>query len=171
MTTYPDTLIRPVMQNILTCLTNEAAQNPSPPGLVSYRLGVTGDPLAGVVEDECCDGLAWLRFSQMTPSWSAPNPNTASVRCAVAWTLEVEIGIWRCVPMGDAAAPPTPEEWLEAQNQMFDDTKTLRATACCFTRQRDPGSVVWGPIAPKSDPQGGCFGVSMFLTIDLYGRQ
>lgn len=171
MTTYPDGRIKPVAQALITCLTNENALNPSPAGLVSYRLGVTGEPLAGTSEDECCDGLAFVRFSRLFASWSTPTPNTVSVNCALAWAAEFEIGIWRCVPIGTVEAPPSTADWLAAQNKMWDDTKTLRATACCFTKTRDPKTVQWGEIAPKSDPEGGCFGVSMMITADLYGRE
>lgn len=170
MSTYPDKLVKPVGQALLTCLTTENAINPAPAGFISYRLGVTGEPLAGTSEDECCAGLAFVRFSRLFPSWSTPTPNAVSIRCALAWAAEFEIGIWRCVPIGTIEAPPTTADWLAVQNKMWDDMETLRSTACCFTRTRDAGSVQWGEIAPKSDPEGGCFGVSMLLSVDLYGR-
>lgn len=169
MTTYPDARVRPVAQLLMTCLSDVVAASPSPVGTTSYRLGVTGEPLAGVSEDECCDGLAYVRMGSMIPSFSTPTPMAVSVRCALAWAADFEIGIWRCVPIGSAETPPSPADWLAAQNQMFDDMATLRGVACCFSRQRDAGTVLWSELAPKSDPEGGCFGVSMTLSVDLYG--
>ncbi len=170
MTTYPDGRVRPVAEALMTCLANEAAGSPNPPGTVSYRLGVTGEPLAGTIIDECCNGLAYLRIGAMQPSWSTPSPNNVSIRCGMAWAIEMEIGIWRCVPIGTAEVPPSPADWLVAQNQMFDDMLTLRAVACCFVKQRDPGSVLYAEASPKDDPEGGCFGVSLTMSVDLYGR-
>lgn len=170
MTTYPDARVRPAAELLMSCLAAEAAASPSPPGTISYRLGVTGEPLAGTIVDECCNGLAFVRVSTMTPSWSTPTPNATPIRCGLAWQIEFEIGIWRCVPIGSAEVPPDSLDWLAAQNQMFDDMLTLRAAACCFVGKREPGTVVYSDISPKDDPEGGCFGVSMTLLVDLYGR-
>ena len=174
MTIYPDRRVAPVAEKILECLRSEAAQNPDPPGLVGYRIGTSGDPLAGTMEDECCQGLAYVRVNRVYPSDNVPNQNPEPIRCVLLWAAEIEIGIWRCAPVGTLQAPPSQEEWDAFNVKMLNDFRTLDATFCCFQKwlqatNRAPGAAIteW---APKGDPEGGCFGSSMTLDVDLIGR-
>lgn len=168
--TYPDPRGLPVAQLLMKCLCQEVLLNPKPPAQCGFRVGVTGEPLAGVEVDECCDGLAFVRAGRIYPTFNVPNQNPEAISCALTWALELEMGIWRCVPIGDVDAPPTQAEWDEVNTDQFNDFATLRAALCCFLDQRDPRSIGVTEWAPKSDPQGGCFGSSMTLTAELYGR-
>jgi len=168
--TYPDPRILPVSQLLMSCLCENVLLNPKPPQQCGFRIGATGDPLAGFEEDECCGGLAFVRFNRAYPSFNVPNQNPTAISCALTWAAEFEMGIWRCVPIGTAAAPPSQAEWDQAHVDQMNDWATLRATLCCFLDQREQRSVSVSEMAPKGDPEGGCFGISMTLQADIYGR-
>lgn len=166
--TYPDAKAWPVAQKALACLEDNAAHHPNPPAAFSFRLGVTGEPLGGLAEDECCNGLGFVRLSRIFPSNSVPTPLQAAVSCNLTWAMELEIGIWRCVPVGTAQAPPSVQAWKDAQEDMFSDWTVMREVICCLMADLGKRNVFVGEFTPKSDPEGGCFGSSVTLMMDLF---
>lgn len=163
--TYPDAVLRPVAEQLLACLCTAAAANPFPPGSCGLRPFINGAPLAGLSEDECCDGLAALYVSPAYPSNGATVPDPDPVRCKLTWSATFQLVIWRCAATGDIWAPPTPEQWTELNLKLFDDFATLRDAVCCFIKQRTNGTVRVGNWEIIDDgPEGGCIGSS--LTID-----
>lgn len=166
--TYPDTRALPVAAAVLQCLCDAAELNPKPPGQCGFRVGVTGEPLAGLAVDECCTGLAFVRVARTFPSNGVPAPKPTPVRCNLNWALELEIGIWRCSPLGTASRPPTQDEWDTLQADLLNDFATIRDVLCCVISQRDKDSVFVTEWAPKSDPEGGCVGTSVTIQMDLY---
>jgi hypothetical protein len=167
--TYPDTRALPVAQLLMRCLCAAVLQNPKPPAICGFRIGDTGNPLGGLLEDECCDGLAFVRVGRIYPTFNVPNQNPEAISCALEWAVELEMGIWRCVPVGTASAPPSQAEWDQANTDQLNDWATLRDALCCFLTQRDQRSVGVEQWAPKSDPDGGCFGSSLTLTAEIVG--
>jgi hypothetical protein len=158
-----------VAQLLMRCLCEKVLFNPKPPAQCGFRVGESGDPLAGISVDECCGGLAFVRTARIFPSFNVPNQTPESISCAVPLGMELEFGIWRCVPLGTISAPPSQAEWDVVNTDMLNDYETLKDTLCCFLAQRDQRSVAMEQWAPKSDPEGGCFGSSIMITVDLYG--
>lgn len=167
--TYPDKRALPIAQLLMRCLCEAVLLNPKPPAQCGFRIGDSGEPLAGIQEDECCGGLAFVRVSRIYPSFNVPNQNPEAISCAMVWAMELEMGIWRCVPVGTINAPPTQAEWDQANIDQLNDFASLRDALCCFLNQRDQRTVGVTDWAPKSDPEGGCFGSSLTLTAELYG--
>lgn len=172
--TYPDKRALPVANQLLSCLCTAVLRNPKPPRECGFRVGETGDPLAGIQEDECCGGLAFLRLSRIYPSTNIPNQNPDPIICSLLWAAEFEMGIWRCVDVGTMMAPPTQQQWNEVNTDQLNDFASIRDALCCYynwSQQTNQGPVVsieeW---APKGDPEGGCYGSSITISIQLVGR-
>lgn len=166
-TTYPDRRVIPTAALVLACLRDEAALNPKPPAIVGFRTGTTGQPLAGLSEDECCEGAALVRVVRTYPSWGAPVPAAVSVSCAQPQAVQFELSMWRCAPMGDVSTPPSQAEWDELHVDLLNDRLTLMATVCCVQRALDQRSVMYGEWAPVAT-DGGCVGSTLTIDVDLY---
>jgi hypothetical protein len=163
-----DPLVMPIAQELLACLDQEMAKVASPPEFVQLRPGNVVAHLLSTYEDECCQGLAWVRPSAFYPSSgtfpvqdAAPQPKGVS-----AWSVTLELGAVRCAPVGDENTLPTGEEWEAALQTVMDDAAAMRRAICCFidahqgrARRVLPG--VWQPI----DVQGGCVGGILPVTI------
>lgn len=166
MTTYPDNTVLPITRILLECLRSEALQNPSPPAIVGFRTGTLGQPLAGLNDDECCTGAAFVRVLRTYPSWGVPNASNVPIRCGQPRAVTVELSMWRCNPIGSLQRPPTQDDWDCLHVELLNDQVMLRAAACCFVRQWEKSSVVieeWAPIPT----QGGCVGSALTMQIDI----
>lgn len=169
MTTYPDPVVLPVSQKLLSCLSMEALQNPKPPSLVGFRTGTSGQVLAGLDVDECCEGAAFVRAVRTYASWGNLVPVETAIRCAQPFAVEFELSMWRCTPIGTGQAPPGQGAWDELNTDLLNDRRTLQAAACCFFKTRENGSVrigEWRPI----DVEGGCVGGILPVGVDLFGK-
>lgn len=168
MTTYPEIRLTRMSNRLLACLKDEAAQNPKPPAVVGFRTGTAGQPLAGLTEDECCTGAAFVRLIRTFPSWSTPAPATTSVSCAQPFAAEFELSMWRCSPIGDISEPPVQDAWDDLHADLINDRLTMMAAICCLWKQLDPRSLAYGDWVPV-DTDGGCVGSRISITVDLYG--
>lgn len=168
MTSYPDTHLLPVTRQILECLRTAAAENPSPPSIVGFRTGTAGQVLAGLLEDECCGGAAFVRVVRAYPTWGVPAVSATSFGCAQPKGAEIELSMWRCAKIGNMEEPPTQADWDCLHVDLLNDRLTLIAAACCFIRLRDKDSVVLGEWTPVP-VEGGCVGSVMSIQVDLFG--
>jgi hypothetical protein len=163
-----DPLVMPFAREMLECLDVEIMKVLSPPMYVQLRAGNVVAHLLSTYQDECCQGLAWVRPSGFFPSSgvfptqdAAPLPKGTS-----AWSVTLELGSVRCAPVGDETTIPTAEEWDETTQAVMDDAAAMRRAICCFidaapnrSRRVLPG--LWQPI----EVQGGCVGGIMPVTI------
>lgn len=163
-----DPLVMPFAQEMLACLDQEMAKVPDPPRYVQLRAGNVVAHLLSTVEDECCDGLAWVRPSSFFPASAVfPVQDAAPVKGGTrAWAVTLELGAVRCAPTGDENTLPTAAEWEAALQTVMDDAAAMRRAICCFIDARPgrsgrvlPG--IWQPI----DVQGGCVGGILPVTI------
>lgn len=166
---YPDRRVLPTAQQLLTCLVNQALNNPKPPNIVGFRTGTEGQVLSATNEDECCQGAAFVRILRTFPSWSVPTPAAVAMRCAQPMAVEFELSMWRCSPVGTIGELPTQAQWDEINTDLLNDRATMMAAACCFIGVRDSGTVMYGEWQPVPS-DGGCVGSTMTLQADLYGR-
>jgi hypothetical protein len=163
-----DPLVMPLAQELLACLDQEVAKVASPPEFVQLRAGNVVAHLLSTYEDECCQGLAWVRPSAFYPSSGAfPVQDAAPPpKGTLAWAVTLEMGAVRCAPTGDEDSIPTGAEWEATVQAVMDDAAAMRRAICCFIDARQgrarrvlPG--VWQPI----DVQGGCVGGILPVTI------
>jgi hypothetical protein len=67
-----DPLVMPLAREMLDCLIQEIAKVASPPKYVGLRPGSVVDFLLSTNgQDECCEGLAWVRPDLVYPSSGA----------------------------------------------------------------------------------------------------
>lgn len=163
-----DPLVMPLAQELLVCLDEEMAKVADPPTYVQLRAGNVVAHLLSTYEDECCEGLAWVRPSAFFPSSGTfpvqdAQPAKGGTR---AWAVTLELGAVRCAPTGDENTLPTADQWEATVQTVMDDAAAMRRAICCFIDARPgrssrvlPG--IWQPI----DVQGGCVGGIIPVTI------
>lgn len=162
----------PVAEQLLACLTEQLQTLPSPPANIHLRLGQETGPLIGPNTDECCAGLAWVRISQIYPSWdSFPGPDNTWLPCGpLAYAVVLEMGVAFCMPWSDTSGtyddmdPPSAQDWATAAaTQMQHQTLMRRAAACCFrtTQRRAVGE--WSSLPVE----GGCTGGKLTVTVSV----
>ncbi len=153
---------------LLACLRQQLEINPNPPARVCLRVGAEVRQDLSEYEDECCDGLAYVKVNQIYPSMTFPEPDDGSVGCATTWVVDLEMGVFRCLPMGDEKSLPTCEEWTNATTQVAYDSAAMRAAVSCFQATLEPGqeSLVrsWTPLSSE----GGCAGGTQEVTVGFF---
>jgi hypothetical protein len=163
-----DPLVMPLARELLECLAQEMAKVESPPRYVQLRPGTVVDHLLSTSEDECCDGLAWVRPSSFFPSSAIfPVQDVQPLpKGTTAWAITLELGAVRCAPTPDENSIPTGNQWDATTQAVMDDAAAIRRAVCCFidakpgrTKNVMPG--VWQPLSV----QGGCVGGIMPITI------
>lgn len=167
--TYPDTVALPVAQQLMQCLCQAVTMNPKPPQTCGFRPYINGAPLLGTTVDECCKGLAFVYSAPAYPSRSAfPAPEPGPVLCGTTWAMQMQMGIWRCAPVGTLQAPPVQGDWDQLQVDLFNDFASLRDALCCFLALRQKKTVSldgWDVV--NDGPEGGCIGTVMTLKVQL----
>lgn len=164
----PDPLVMPMARELLGCYDLELMKLEDPPEYVQLRAGNVVAHLLSSLQDECCQGLAWVRPAAFFPSSvSFPTQDAApQPKGTVAWAVTLEMGYVRCAPTGDENTLPTAEEWDNAVQDVMDGAAAMRRALCCYieasrgrVRKVLPGT--WQPI----EVQGGCVGGIMPVTL------
>lgn len=156
---------------LLTCLVDALAQNPNPPARACLRVGEEVRQDMSIYEDECCDGLAYVKINQVYPSATFPDILEDATNCAIdAWGVDLEMGVFRCAPTGEIAELATCEQWSAATSQVHFDAAAMRAAVACFRAQQTPGDELlvrpWIPLGPA----GGCTGGTQIVSAAFMQR-
>lgn len=155
-----DQMILPAAEQFLNLMCARLASQPNPPAECCLRVGDVAQD-AGEYEDKCCSGLAWVRVTGIFPTGVGfPNPETDFPvdGCGTkAWGVTLQVGVFRCAPVGTAARGPSCEEWTAATVQVLDDDHAVRLALCDLIELKDPGTVSIGQWADIG-PIGGCTG-------------
>lgn len=164
-----DPLVMPLVLELLDCYEQELAKLENPPLHVGVRPGTVVDFLLSTSDDECCEGLAWIRPASFYPSSTVfPAQDEAAQRQGtLGWAVTLELGIVRCSPTPDENAIPSQAAWLEVTQGVMDAAAAMRRAICCFIdadpvnrKQRVlPG--LWQPVAVE----GGCVGGVLPVTL------
>ncbi len=163
--TIVDLVATPLAMRLLLCLSGQVAQLEKPPAHVMLRSGNQVNYLMSLTQNECCEGLAWVRVSQIVPS-SGPNWPSQDVvpnRCGTQrYAVELEMGVVRCAPVATDRSIPSDDQWNISAVDTLADFAAMDRAICCFidgfTGLTLPGA--WNPIAV----QGMCVGGTMQLT-------
>jgi hypothetical protein len=161
----------PLAIELLECLDQEIRKVPHPPASIGLRPGTVVDHLMSTTDDECCNGLAWVRPASFFPSSGtfpaqdeAPLPKGTST-----WGITLEMGAVRCAPTPEPTGIPSNEDWFAVVQDVMDDAAAMRRAICCFIdrkpnhRARNVLPGLWQPLSV----QGGCVGG--ILTVTLRG--
>jgi hypothetical protein len=163
-----DPMVMPLARELLECFEQELAKVEDPPAHIQLRPGTTVDFLLSTTQDECCEGLGWVRPAGFVPSSTTfPVQDPAPIKGGVrAWAVTLEMGVVRCAPTPPEDRIPTGEEWDVVTQAVMDDAAAMRRALCCFINGAPgrSGRVLaggWTPVAV----QGGCVGGIMPITI------
>lgn len=165
-----DPLVMPIAEELLACYVEALEDTQVLPRYIGFRPGTVVDWLLSTVENECCDGLAWIRPVSFYPSSSAfPQQDPAPVpKGTTAWAVTLEMGAVRCSPTGPENYLPQPAEWDAVVQTMMDDAAAMRRAICCYI-QADPTGLRYRRVLPglwqPLDVEGGCVGGALSVTI------
>jgi hypothetical protein len=164
--TQADNSVWPLLAGALACLQAEMAQVELPPKYVSIRPGIAFSAGMSQVEDECCEGSAWVRVVSISPTDNFPTPRTEASNCApVALAVALELGALRCRPTSsdaDQSMIVTTAQWAETTRLVMNDAAALRRAACCIAALVGNSTIgVWSPEAVEAN----CVGGTMQMTI------
>lgn len=174
----PDRFVSVIMDELLSCLCTISASQPNPPAHCCFRVGTEIAHDAGILQDQCCEGIGYVALQDSKPS-SESFPEADIVRqaqahCApAAWAQTFKVGLIRCSPIGDQFTPPSCAEWNAAARQNIIDAFTLRQVACCIrnfvvnNEERFLGMSLVIGAQTQGNPQGGCVERSMEITVQF----
>jgi hypothetical protein len=161
-----DTTVYPTMVTLAGCLCTElaAAGGPTP----CFCGLVPGGEVAidcGCDDPQCNgNGMAWVRLAQVFPSSQFPFPDSTAATCATTLAYVLEVGVSRCVPVGDDAGnPPSLDEQLATVRLQTSDMQAMRRAIQCCVATKDT-SYVLGNYQPMNS-SGGCGGGVWTVTI------
>lgn len=167
-----DTLVYPLAEELLSCLCVALEAYPNPPARCCLRPGAEVRQDMSLFEDECCDGLAYVRIGAETASSTAfGEEDIGAVNCGPAGLMVVlEMGVFRCAPTTglDSLVPCT--DWTAAALQQANDSAAMRQALCCFgeylQRVRPGAPVQWNAAEPIG-PEGGCLGLVRSVSVGV----
>jgi len=150
-----------ILDDLATCLCAQILTDGLPPVCACGVMPGSEVALdyAGDCEDAC--GMAWVRLTSSYPSVSIGQPTARPGNCSAAIGIEVELGIMRCIDLGDGTVAPDLAEMTAAAVLQYADMLAMwRAIACCQTSK----DWVLGTYIPHG-PQGGILGGIMPLAM------
>ena len=152
--------IQQTLEDLSTCLCAEILDYGPP---VCFCGVVPGTDVALDYTGDCNDvcGMAWVRLVTSYPSVSIGAPTSRPGNCSAGIGLDVEMGIVRCIDVGDGTQAPPPEELTASAYVQYQDMLTMyRAVSCC----RQSKDWVLGNYNPFG-PQGGLVGGMLTMSI------
>lgn len=125
----------------------------------------------GLACEEKCEGMAWVRIADTNPTDAAnfPGPIAREVRGELSYSVQIEVGVARCAPVGrtegDLYYPPTAAEQREAARKAAVDAAIVRHVILDrFPKDNEQLEGValgsYAPLGPEGDVVGGstlCF--------------
>lgn len=169
MVALSDPLVLPLAYELLGCLEQEIDKVAHPPKYRGLRPGQVVDHLISKNQDECCDGLAWVRPVLVIPS-SGPFPIQdlqPAVGGTLAWAITLEMGVVRCAPTPNETQIPSNAAWNAVVEMVMDDAAAMRRALCCFIeldpvkRKKFTLPLQWEPL----NTEGGCVGGTLQITV------
>lgn len=164
-----DPMVLPLAYELLACLEQEVDKVLNPPLYRGLRPGQVVDHLFSSTEDECCQGLAWVRPALTVPSSGKfPIQDVETVPGGTrSWAITLEMGVVRCAPTPNETRIPSNAEWNAVTGAVMDDAAAMRRAICCFIdldpvrRQGSTLPLEWQPL----NTEGGCVGGTQQLIV------
>jgi len=167
MPTTVDTLFTPLITAAQACLCAALDLHPAAPAMCCVRYG------GEVTINDCCPGLAWVRFESADPTDknSFPSGSADINKCAHPvgqWAVQLELGIARCAPNATATHLPTCDEWATVKHAVMADMQAMRRAICCIQDAQKYRDLVIGQFI-TTGPAGGCLKTTVDVTVRLVG--
>jgi hypothetical protein len=161
-----DVLLTPLMDDLLACVCTALADTVGgTPTCACTLMPGTVAPAnwcsCGGRGDGC--GMAWVRLDRMFPSSRFPAQDTSANACTTLVAAVLEVGTYRCQPVGDAKGnPPSVVDVTNAVLTQNDDAMALlEAIRCCESIKAL--SSMLGLWTPRDG--GGCGGGAWQVTV------
>jgi hypothetical protein len=161
-----DPLVMPLARQLLDCYEQELAKLENIPEHIGLRPGTVVDFLMSTSDDECCEGLAWVRPAGFEPLLFQTDPVRSSNLKTIGWRVTLELGYVGCAPTPDENTIPSDAVWDLTTQMVMDAAAAMRRAVCCFI-DMEPGRAkkvqqgTWQPVAV----QGGCVGGTLPITV------
>lgn len=155
--------ISAILADLSTCLCAQILTDDLPPVCVCGVL--PGDEVALDYAGDCDDacGMAWVRLTTAYPSVSVGVPTGVPGNCTTAIGVEIEMGIVRCLDVGEGGTPPEfASLTASAVLQVADMMAMWRAVHCC-QNARDFIIGQYVPIGPQGGLIGGTLPLGMLV--------
>lgn len=166
-----DEAIDPLLVVALDCVTAEMAATPDPPRYIRMHVGASFSAGASQNEDECCEGVAWVRLVEhfLTDGQGAPFPEEAvGASACEAYSIAVvlELGRARCGPVQGLTdgSIVTADQWRELARAVNADRAALVRAVCCLRPDRK--DVIIGQYSPL-ETEGNCAGGVLQVTVRI----
>lgn len=165
-----DPMVLPLAYELLGCLEQEVDKVTNPPFYRGLRPGQVVDHLmSSNGQDECCQGLAWVRPVLFVPSSATfPQQDEQPVPGGTrSWAITLEMGVSRCAPTPNETSIPSSAEWNTVVETIMDDAAAMRRAICCFIdldpvkRKKFTLPLQWQPL----DVEGGCVGGTLQVVV------
>src|ERR1041384_5337452 len=158
-------------EELLICLGTAAADISAPPANQSLRAGAAIALDISQTQNECCDGLAWVRVGDEFLSNVFPGEDGGLISScgASSWEVELEAGIARCAATGDINSTPTYDDHYTLAVLLEEDAAAIRRAVCCFVAQWN--AKMWKTSVSrlsKFGPEGGCAGTIVTVTAQVF---
>jgi hypothetical protein len=167
-----DQTVLPVAQQLLACLCEALSTNPNPPAQCCLRVGDVVYADFNQYQDQCCDGLAYVRVVRIYPTSEFPSQTEVWTPCAhTSIAVELEMGVFRCEPQQlERVDLPSCDEWTAVATQVADDSQAMMSAACCLDQQlmvTSPGTPVLMSVWQPMNSGGGCTGGTLSVFVGL----
>lgn len=157
-------LIWQAVEDLTTCLCAQLLTDNLPPVCVCGTLPGVEVALLYTGDCDVACGQAWVRLAGAYPSVTIGQPSTRPGNCNSGIGADIELGIARCIDVGDADTPPSPQVLAAAAQLQMDDMLAMwRAVACC-RQSKDWIVNAYTPFGPEGGLVGGSLLVQVLVT-------
>ena len=164
---YTDQSFLPAAQALLGFLAQALMDHSDPAMHIEIRSGSEVVFDLSQNEDLCCEGLAWVRMGNATPGF--PGTDATVRHCVIpVWSLQLEMGIVRCAPVGSDTEIVTASEHATVAALLAEDFMAMRR-ALCLWHAAHGYDYTLGPWTPVG-PAGGCVGSTITVTAQIIGN-
>ena len=141
------------------------------PDICSYGLTIgesyvpfNPDPEDDCDEDDVACSQIWVRVEAVSETPGTPGGWGGD--CAATLTLDIEVGVLRCLEVPENGEAPTASEMLIASTQAMSDMTDIRCAATSCSDGVWAGPVIVGPWRPLG-PLGGQYGGLWTFTVEI----
>lgn len=153
-----------VVTDLATCLCGLVSDPDSGVPDVCFCGVIPGEAASAMYGGNCRDkcGMAWVRVVTAYAAAGAGNQTSEPGNCNSGIGFDVEVGMLRCTPIGEATTPPKPEQLLASAQLQWADMMIMRKAVACCAGVRDWVLGTYTPMGPAGGLVGGFWTIQMW---------
>jgi hypothetical protein len=158
-----DSPIATTLTDLATCLCSQIVADGLPD--VCFCGIIPGEAASAMYGGDCTKkcGMAWVRLVTSYMAAGAGNAVATPGNCMTGIGFDVEMGMLRCTPIGEATSPPSPAELLASAQLQWADMMVMRKAVACCPGHRDWALGAYTPMGPGGGLVGGFWVISMWV--------